>query len=140
MFDSIPKINLIYPYCVQQNHICESLGIDDGYTCNPLCGDVNGHCLDPNQLCVTLETGFECQDICGLNITNNGPCSGNRLCSENNSTLLCSDDTKSNTPCSCSTICGDVDGAVAIFRRAIELEPDLHFDPETEAHRLAEEN
>ena len=34
---------------------------------------------------------------------------------------------------------GDIDGAAAIFRRAVELEPSLALDPEAEARRLAEE-
>ena len=32
---------------------------------------------------------------------------------------------------------GDVTGATAIFRRAVELEPTLDLEPETEAQRLA---
>ena len=32
---------------------------------------------------------------------------------------------------------GDVEGATAIFRRAVELEPTLDLDPEAEARRLA---
>jgi hypothetical protein len=34
---------------------------------------------------------------------------------------------------------GDVKGAIAIFRRAVELEPTLDIDPEAEARRLATE-
>jgi len=35
---------------------------------------------------------------------------------------------------------GDLDGAVVIFRRAVELEPNLELDPEEEAHRISKDN
>jgi hypothetical protein len=101
-----PPCKSDFGYC-NENELCQSIG-NDNYTCTPLCDDVYGPCLDPNQLCVATENKFECQNICGLDVTNNGPCSGNRLCSEKSSTLLCSEN--STVPCVCSTICGDVDG------------------------------
>lgn len=34
---------------------------------------------------------------------------------------------------------GDVNGAITIFRRAVELEPTLDLEPEAEAQKLAAE-